>query len=92
MEKYLASVLEKIKINDTNYDIRYPLVFEAINLSQKLGYKTGIRIDDEWVVFQIQLPTGQVSWHMPSDGDDWDGHSTEEKYKRCDDYIKLLNK
>jgi hypothetical protein len=52
-------------------------------------------VDPEWenVVF-IDLPTGQASWHINTDemgvfehlsfipGDSWDGHSTEEKYKR----------
>jgi hypothetical protein len=49
--------------------------------------------DWRWIVF-IQLPTGQATWHI-HDSDlewfdhlsrdkhvDWDGHTTEEKYKR----------
>lgn len=60
--------------------------------------------DKEWlnVVF-IELPTGQVSWHIhdrdlplfahlphaqppyiEGDATRWDGHSTEEKYKRLE--------
>lgn len=48
----------------------------------------------EWMnIVYIQLPTGQVSWHL-HDSDvpyfahlefsnmKWDGHSTEEKYER----------
>lgn len=52
--------------------------------------------DDDWraVVF-IGLPTGQATWHIhrqeewmfqhlePS-GNIWDGHTTEEKYKRLE--------
>lgn len=49
--------------------------------------------DWRWVVF-IDLPTGQVSWHIHDSeldlfdhlprlqGRKWDGHSTEEKYER----------
>lgn len=55
--------------------------------------------DWRWIVF-IQLPTGQVSWHihdseytmfssLPTKENCWDGHSTEEKYERLN---KLENK
>ncbi len=49
--------------------------------------------DWRWIVF-IDLPTGQVSWHIhdsqmslfaniaPHGGRVWDGHTTEEKYAR----------
>ena len=50
--------------------------------------------DDEWrtIVF-LELPTGQVSWHLhdnevadfsflPVQPNTWDGHTTEEKYRR----------
>lgn len=48
----------------------------------------------EWMnIVYIQLPTGQVSWHIHEDllplfahlenkSIKWDGHSTEEKYER----------
>jgi hypothetical protein len=51
-------------------------------------------IDPEWAnVVMIDLPTGQVSWHIPEreiylfahlqrDVRTWDGHNTEEKYLR----------
>lgn len=45
-----------------------------------------------WIVF-VRLPTGQASWHIHDSergwfdhlvvgGDAWDGHSTDEKYRR----------
>ena len=59
--------------------------------------KDGEEWDDDWkkVVF-INLPTGQATWHihkseepmfahLESVGNKWDGHPTEEKYKRVDD-------
>lgn len=51
--------------------------------------------DWRWVVY-IDLPTGQASWHIHDSelelfqhlernmGRKWDGHSTEEKYKRLE--------
>lgn len=50
--------------------------------------------EPEWFVVFIDLPTGQVSWHIaPADlplfdhlprytGRVWDGHTTPEKYER----------
>lgn len=51
----------------------------------------------DWAVVIVQLPTGQLSWHIAPDDVDlfaplalhdkamvWDGHSTEEKYARLD--------
>ena len=58
-----------------------------------LGRHQGEWEDDwRWIVY-IKLPTGQVSWHIHDSemdlfthlemGDEkWDGHTTEEKYKR----------
>ena len=50
--------------------------------------------DDEWRnIVYVDLPSGQISWHIHEDelehfqslgqyDGDWDGHSTEEKYRR----------
>lgn len=57
--------------------------------------------EDDWrnIVF-IQLPTGQASWHIhdselknfahlqQKEGNSWDGHSVEEKYKRIEQFSK----
>jgi len=49
--------------------------------------------DWRWIVF-IQAPSGQMSWHIHDSellrfghlkakrGNSWDGHTTEEKYRR----------
>jgi len=85
---------------DSVYSERNKLVALVARLSEMLGYKVGIKehigeeYEDDWrnVLF-IDLPTGQVSWHLhkseltnflgvqPYDGE-WDKHSTEEKYSR----------
>lgn len=82
----LSRVLEHIEAHDTHYTLRYRLVLDAMHLAQRLNYKVGIRFDSqepEWPIVFIELPTGQVSWHMPQHPIVWDGHSTEEKYARC---------
>ena len=49
--------------------------------------------DPEWPIVYIDLPTGQVSWHIRAteiplfshlewEHVDWDGHTTAEKYAR----------
>lgn len=49
----------------------------------------------------IELPTGQVSWHfhdthaplfahVPEGSAQWDGHTTEQKYERVAEAVRLL--
>jgi hypothetical protein len=86
----LAVILGEIETNDLNYEARYGLVFEALGLAVLLGYRAGIKIDPnepEWPVVYIDLPTGQVSWHMPQYAGEWDNHDTPEKYHRIRSYI-----
>ena len=33
-------------------------------MAQKLGYNVGIRENGDWPILYIDLPTGQVSWHI----------------------------
>jgi len=78
-------------------DMCVALIARMANL---LGWKTDItqhqgeEWEDEWRnVVIIQLPTGQVSWHIHDSEKEWfseirtfllqwDGHTTEEKYRR----------
>lgn len=88
----LAAVLAEIEANDTNYEVRYGLVLRAMAAAAALGYRVGIAVDHaepEWPVVYIELPTGQVSWHMPAHSEAFDGHSTAEKYERCRAYKAL---
>lgn len=61
------------------------------------GWEAGIKEGDdpEWPIVVIDLPTGQVSWHIPKgelhlfDGvppytKKWDGHASVEKYTRLE--------
>lgn len=86
----LKAVLLSIKEHDTEYHVRYGLVLMAMGMAADLGMPVGIRFDPdegpEWPVVYIELPTGQVSWHMPQHPVPWDGHDTEEKYRRIREY------
>jgi len=94
LEINLAKLFYEIEINDTNYDKRYHLVFEAMSIAGKLGYPTGQRQEDEeWYILYIHLSEhGQISWHMPSNKIKWDGHTTDEKYKRCREFSSSVLK
>lgn len=77
--------LQNIAKHDTDYDTRYRLVFDAVPIALRLGFAAGVRIDPgepAWPVVYIELPTGQVSWHMPEHPVAWDRHDTDEKYRR----------
>jgi hypothetical protein len=89
-ETVLRQLLAEIVEHDTDYVTRYPLVFRAVPLALDCGYAAGIRIDlaePEWPVVYIELPTGQVSWHMPQFEPAFDGHTTEEKFTRIREYL-----
>lgn len=91
----LATVLLDIERNDTNYTVRYPLVFRALALAPQAGFLAGVRVDEkeqEWPVAYIELPTGQVSWHVPQHLMEWDGHTTEAKYDRIRRWVNGLVK
>lgn len=86
--------LKAIAENDTNYEIRNRIIYEALAAAAQCGYPHGFRIDaadPEWPVAFIQLPTGQVSWHMPQFPQEWDGHSTEEKYRRIVEFRSQIH-
>lgn len=93
LEKELIEI-EKVKNN------AYRERNELVALISKLfpAYKTRHPEDEEWEddwrwIIVIDLPTGQVSWHIHDDEislfshlqegvNSWDGHDNKEKYKR----------
>lgn len=79
------------------YADRNHVVALAAKMARELGYAAGVRADPKeprWPVVYIELPTGQVSWHVRQDEREtifawlgehptpWDGHDTEEKHRR----------
>jgi hypothetical protein len=69
-----------------DYDARNRMIFEAMLFyASSLQFKCGFRFDPsepEWPVAFIELPTGQVSWHIKGHDVPWDGHTTDEKWAR----------
>jgi len=83
---------------DEVYEDRNLLVQLVARLAGQLGIRTGIGVDEkepEWPVIYVDLPTGQVSWHVPRDEllislgryDSWDGHSTADKRVRIERFL-----
>lgn len=87
-QRRLADILQDIKKNDTNYDVRYNLIIKAMCLASKCEYKVGFRVDEEnkWPIAVIHLPEGQLSWHMAPDDISYDGHTNDEKFTRIDQF------
>lgn len=59
---HLGAILDSIAYHDTDYDIRYGFVLDAVALAHKLGYAAGFRLDPtepEWPVVVIQLPIAE---------------------------------
>ena len=86
-------------LNDAYFD-RNQSVMVMAKMAMKLGYKVGLKTDPDepdWPVLMIDLPTGQVGWHLPRkevagewpdyDGE-WDGHTLEEKRKRMMEFLR----
>lgn len=89
LEQMLKETLRAIRAIDEDYPTRYRMVLIAMSVAEQLGMRTGYRFDPaepEWPVAVIELPVGQVNWHMPQFPDPGDGHTTEEKYRRIAEY------
>jgi hypothetical protein len=71
---------------DENYSRRNTAIYTAVATARAAGLVANVSpdpTDSRWCIAYIELPTGQVSWHVPAHPTPWDGHTTEEKYKRC---------
>jgi len=93
---------------DQAYRERNQLVTLLANMALARGWKAGRRWDRSqevgWEnVVVIDLPTGQVSWHigvhdgpvcqfetLPAYDGEWDGHTTDEKWERVRAYRSKL--
>lgn len=82
------------------YARRNDLVWQALAQARDAGFPSGVGFDpadqERPVVVYLELPTGQVSWHLPDDGrhhnlptygGSWDGHTTQEKYRRVESFL-----
>jgi len=90
----LKIILQMIKQADElqKYEWRNEFIYSAVYLAVASGLPAGFRIDPqepEWPVAFIELPTGQVSWHVPQHTTPWDKHTTEEKYARIKAFVEV---
>ena len=93
-------MMNKVKYEskpDEAYMDRNLCVQVMIRMAQELGYNIGVKENGDWPIFYIDLPTGQVSWHVPTSdfvsefpdySPDWDGHDLELKRERIIDFIR----
>lgn len=73
------------------YDERNKLVLLMVGAAADAGIPVGFRLDEnepEWPVVYFELPTGQVSWHLPRHVREWDGHDTTTKHYRINEWLK----
>ena len=82
---------------DRNQAVMLAACFACIT-GREVGWQENPE-DPEWPILYVDLPTGQVSWHMPRSqrvlgpgalGEypfKWDGHTVEEKRRRIAEYL-----
>lgn len=86
----LAQVLEQIKRDDIDDEIRYVLVWQALSLALATGYDANARLDSDALnrpMVCINLPTGQVSWHIPRNPIRWGRLDTDEKHRFVQEFV-----
>lgn len=86
---------------DKHYETRNSLIYDAVTYARGMGYKAGFCIhtpvidiiekgwDYRWgVVAYIELPTGQISFHIESPDIQYDGHTYEDKHERIQSFVR----
>ncbi|MEN3308914.1 MAG: hypothetical protein V7603_5116 [Micromonosporaceae bacterium] len=75
------------------YERRNILIWSALALARECAVPAGVGYeptDPCPVVVYLDLPTGQVSWHLPAYSRTWDGHTTVEKYQRVAAFVDTV--
>lgn len=90
-EAWLIEIFKHIQTLDQCkiYEARNREIIRAVHWALVTGYQAGFRFDPaepERPVAFIELPTGQVSWHLAQHPVAWDGHTTEQKHERIAAY------
>lgn len=79
-------------VPDERYRARNAHVYAALSHATALGYPCGIDWEHpDFPAAYIDLPTGQVSWHLPRYVNGWDGHSTRVKVERIEMYQQAVD-
>lgn len=76
------------------YARRNRILLRAWMLAGTCGYPTGVGVDMEcdWPVLYMELPTGQVSYHIPPHSAPWDGHTKETANERIARFVDKIRK
>lgn len=77
-----------------DYKWRNACVYLALHEAAALGIPCGIALDPSdlaWPVAFIELPTGQISWHLPAHPTPWDGHDGATKTERITAWIATVD-
>lgn len=77
---------------EARYRRRNALVYRLMAAALTLGWHAGIGFGEiepgvTWPIVYVDLPAGQVSWHVVPYPQPWDGHTNDEKYQRCFAYV-----
>ncbi len=98
-ELQLSKQLQRAVEANEDYDRRETAILKAMDAAKALDYKFGFgydlkpeALDGLRLVAYIELPTGQVSWHMREYDIEYDGHTTEEKFDRITEYANKVRK
>ena len=92
----MTDKLQSDSLSEAYYD-RNQAVLALARLAQRLGYQVGVKPDAEWPILFIDVPAGQVSWHIPAAelvGEwpeypgEWDGHALNEKRRRMAEVVR----
>ena len=99
MDKDTEKKTQSNSREDAYFD-RNQAVMALAKLAMQLGYTVGTCEDPNepgYDLLMIDLPTGQVSWHLPENDlrdkwpsykKPWDGHLLQEKRERIAEFIK----
>ncbi len=91
-------ITQSSTVDDAYFD-RNQAAMALAKMALALGYRVGLCRDKEepdWPVLMIDLPGGQVGWHLPAKevvGEwpeypgEWDGHSLAEKRRRIESFL-----
>ena len=91
--------MESSTLQDAYFD-RNQVVMALALLCRAYRLPVGIQIpggDSDWPILFIDLPQGQVSWHLPANeittefplySGEWDGHTLEQKRERLAAFIE----
>lgn len=80
-------------VTAAQYERRNTLIWAALALAHECAVPAGVGYDPtdpRPVVVYLDLPSGQVSWHLPAHSNPWDGHTTAEKYRRVAAFVDMV--